>query len=192
MAMQQRYFKLNEADSVKYHKEYQEQIGKPRKKAIRDFLDGCNAVGYCSHQSFGVEQISALLVRGDVDCGRNKRVSGKEFDDDGQALFEVRPDRRYKEGKQLAARLKEINEKLRDLSTFSDWVVRLLGCYAEANGVRRGQHYFTWSGSGFYPEKKALVVRIPVGENGEKPLPADMSPALIEIKHSEFIAITEE
>ncbi|EDT0779484.1 hypothetical protein GUP44_000838 [Salmonella enterica] len=192
MAMQQRYFKLNEADSVKYHKEYQEQIGKPRKKAIRDFLDGCNAVGYCSHQSFGVEQISALLVRGDVDCGRNKRVSGKEFDDDGQALFEVRPDRRYKEGKQLAARLKEINEKLRDLSTFSDWVVRLLGCYAEANGVRRGQHYFTWSGAGFYPEKKALVVRIPVGENGEKPLPADMSPALIEIKHSEFIAITEE
>ncbi|EAO0003186.1 hypothetical protein ETR85_15475, partial [Salmonella enterica] len=64
MAMQQRYFKLNEADSVKYHKEYQEQIGKPRKKAIRDFLDACNAVGYCSHRSFGVEQIRALLVRG--------------------------------------------------------------------------------------------------------------------------------
>ncbi|WP_079907646.1 DUF5420 family protein [Salmonella enterica] len=192
MAMQQRYFKLNEADSVKYHKEYQEQIGKPRKKAIRDFLDACNAVGYYSHQSFGVEQISALLVRGDVDCGRNKRVSGKEFDDDGQALFEVRPDRRYSEGKRLAARLKEVNEKLRDLSTFSDWVVRLLGCYAEANGVRRRQHYFTWSGAGFYPEKKALVVRIPVGENGEKPLPVDMSKALIEIKRSEFIAITEE
>ncbi|EDB3480867.1 hypothetical protein F9X03_19710 [Salmonella enterica] len=80
MVMQQRYFKLNEVDSVKYHKEYQEQIGKPRKKAIRDF----------------------------------------------------------------------------------------------------------------YPEKKALVVRIPVGESGEKPLPADMSPALIEIKRSEFIAVTEE
>lgn len=64
MAMQQRYFKLNEADSVKYHKEYQEQIGKPRKKAIRDFLDACNAVGYCSHQSFGVEQIRALRCTG--------------------------------------------------------------------------------------------------------------------------------
>ncbi|EJI4854879.1 DUF5420 family protein [Salmonella enterica] len=192
MAMQQRYFKLNEADSVKYHKEYQEQIGKPRKKAVRDFLDACNAVGYYSHQSFGVEQIRSLLVRGDVDCGRNKRVSGKEFDDDGQALFEVRPDRRYKEGKQLAARLKEINEKLRDLSTFSGWAVSLLGCYAEAAGVRNGQNYFTWSGAGFYPEKKALVVRIPVGESGEKPLSADMSPALIEIRHSEFIAITEE
>lgn len=192
MAMQRRYFKLNEADSVKYYKEYQEKIGKPRKKAVRDFLDGCNAVGYYSHQSFGVEQISVLLVRGDVDCGRNKRVSGKEFDDDGQALFEVRPDRRYKEGKQLAARLKEVNEKLRDLSTFSDWAVRLLGCYAEAGGVRNGQHYFTWSAAGFFPEKKALVVRIPVGENGKKPLPGDMSPALIEIKHSEFIAITEE
>lgn len=50
----------------------------------------------------------------------------------------------------------------------------------------------TWSGAGFYSEKKALVVRIPVGEKGEKPLPADMSKALIEIKHSEFIAITEE
>ncbi|EKF6785944.1 DUF5420 family protein, partial [Salmonella enterica] len=75
---------------------------------------------------------------------------------------------------------------------FSDWAVRLLGCYAEASGVKRGQSYFTWSGAGFYPEKKALVVRIPVGENGEKALPADMSKALIEIKHSEFIAITEE
>ncbi|EBL0521578.1 hypothetical protein HIX19_000113 [Salmonella enterica] len=192
MAMQQRYFKLNEADSFKYHKEYLEKIGKPRKKTIRDFLSACNAVGYLSHQHFGTEHISALLVRGGVDYGRNKRVSSKEFDDDGQALFEVRPDRRYKEGKQLAARLKEVNEKLRDLSTFSDWAVRLLGCYAEAGGVRNGQHYFTWSGAGFYPEKKALVVRIPVGENGEKPLPGDMSKALIEIKRSEFIAITEE
>ncbi|HBJ6959335.1 TPA: hypothetical protein LC430_001935, partial [Salmonella enterica subsp. enterica serovar Duisburg] len=62
MAMQHRYFKLNEADSVNYHKEYQEQIGKPRKKAIRDFLDACNAVGYYSHRSFGVEQIRSLLV----------------------------------------------------------------------------------------------------------------------------------
>ncbi|EDC2516094.1 hypothetical protein GAB94_20530 [Salmonella enterica] len=192
MAMQQRYFKLNEADSFKYHKEHLEKIGKPRKKTIRDFLSACNAVGYLSHQHFGTEHISALLVRGGVDYGRNKRVSSKEFDDDGQALFEVRPDRRYKEGKQLAARLKEVNEKLRDLSTFSDWAVRLLGCYAEAGGVRNGQHYFTWSGAGFYPEKKALVVRIPVGENGEKPLPGDMSKALIEIKRSEFIAITEE
>lgn len=64
MAMQQRYFKLNEADSFKYHKEYLEKIGKPRKKTIRDFLSACNAVGYLSHQHFGTEHISALLVRG--------------------------------------------------------------------------------------------------------------------------------
>ncbi|EHR8187363.1 DUF5420 family protein [Salmonella enterica] len=192
MAMQRRYFKLNEADSVKYHKEYQEKIGKPRREVIRDFLSACNAVGYLSHQHFGTEHISALLVRRDVDCGRNKRVSSKEFDDDGQALFEVRPDRRYSEGKQLAARLKEINEKLQTLPLFSDWAVKTLGCYADASYVNHGQHFVAWSGAGFYSEKKALVVRIPVGENGEKSLPADMSKALIEIKHSEFIAITEE
>ncbi|EGH7803996.1 hypothetical protein IEQ63_000138 [Salmonella enterica] len=192
MAMQRRYFKLNEADSVKYHKEYQEKIGKPRKKAIRDFLSACNAVGYLSYKHFGTECINALLVRGGVDCGRNKRVSRKEFDDDGQVLFEVRPDRRYNEGKRLAARLKEINEQLQELPLFSEWAVRKLGCYADASYVNHGQYLTTWSGAGFYPEKKALVVRIPVGENGEKPLPADMSKALIEIKHSEFIAITEE
>ncbi|EDO4443582.1 hypothetical protein C1K73_12735 [Salmonella enterica] len=192
MAMQRRYFKLNEADSVKYHKEYQEKIGKPRKKVIRDFLSACNAVGYCSHQHFGVEQISALLVRGDVDCGRNKRISGEKFDGDGQALFEVRPDRRYNEGKRLAARLKEINEQLQELPPFSDWAVRKLGCYADASYVSHGQYLTTWFGAGFYSERKALVVRIPVGENGEKALPANMSKALIEIKHSEFIAITEE
>ncbi|ELL1893181.1 DUF5420 family protein [Salmonella enterica] len=192
MAMQRRYFKLNEADSVKYHKEYQEKIGKPRKKAIRDFLSACNAVGYLSYKHFGTECINALLVRGGVDYGRNKRVSRKEFDDDGQVLFEVRPDRRYNEGKRLAARLKEINEQLQELPPFSDWAVRKLGCYADASYVNHGQYLTTWSGAGFYPEKKALVVRIPVGENGEKPLPADMSKALIEIKHSEFIAITEE
>ncbi|MDJ3786977.1 DUF5420 family protein [Salmonella enterica] len=192
MAMQRRYFKLNEADSVKYHKEYLEKIGKSRREAIRDFLSACNATGYLSHQHFGTEYISALLVRGDVDCGRNKRVSSKEFDGDGQVLFEVRPDRRYSEGKQLATRLKEINEKLQALPLFSDWAVKTLGCYADEIYVNRGQCLTTWSGAGFYPEKKALVVRIPVGENGEKSLPADMSPALIEIKHSEFIAITEE
>lgn len=192
MAMQRRYFKLNEADSVKYHKEYMENIGKPRKKVIRDFLNECNAAGYLSHQHFGVEYISALLVRESVDCGRNKRTRSNSFDADGQTLFEVRPDRRYSEGKQLATRLKEINEKLQELSQFSDWAVRTLGCYAEANYVNHGQHYFTWSGAGFYPEKKALVVRIPVGGNGEHPLPDDMDSALIEIKHSEFIAITEE
>ncbi|EBI9015518.1 hypothetical protein DKR59_01080 [Salmonella enterica] len=192
MAMQRRYFKLNEADSVKYHKEYQEKIGKPRKKAIRDFLSACNAVGYLSYKHFGTECINALLVRGGVDYGRNKRVSRKEFDDDGHVLFEVRPDRRYNEGKRLAARLKEINEQLQELPLFSDWAVRKLGCYADASYVNHGQHLTTWSGAGFYSERKALVVRIPVGENGEKPLPADMSKALIEIKHSEFIAITEE
>ncbi|EEG3089820.1 hypothetical protein GXS56_000052 [Salmonella enterica] len=192
MAMQRRYFKLNEADSVKYHREYQEKIGKPRRKAIRDFLSVCNAVGYLSHQHLGTEHISALLVRGGVDCGRNKRVSRKEFDDDGQVLFEVRPDRRYGEGKQLAARLKEVNKKLQALPPFSAWAAGTLGCYADAIYVDHGQQFTTWSGAGFFPEKKALVVRIPVGENGENPLPADMSPALIEIKHSEFIAITEE
>lgn len=192
MAMQRRYFKLNEADSVKYHKEYQEKISNPRKKAVRDFLNTCNAVGYYSHQHFGTEQISALLVRENVDCGRNKRTRSDSFDNDGQALFEVRPDRRYSEGKLLAARLKEINEQLQELSLFSDWVVRKLGCYADASYVNRGQYLTTWSGAGFFPDKKALVVRIPVGEKGEKALPADMSKALIEIKHSEFIAITEE
>ncbi|EDS5745947.1 hypothetical protein C6439_000759 [Salmonella enterica] len=192
MAMQRRYFKLNETDSVKYHKEYLEKIGKPRKKAIRDFLSTCNAVGYLSHKHFGTEYISALLVRGGMDCGRNKRVSSKEFDDDGQALFEVMPDRRYSEGKQLAARLEEINKKLQVLPTFSAWVVKTLGCYADADYVNHGQNFVAWSAAGFFPEKKALVVSIPVGENGKEPLPADMSPALIEIKHSEFIAITEE
>ncbi|ELW4572827.1 DUF5420 family protein [Salmonella enterica] len=192
MAMQRRYFKLNEADSVKYHKEYQEKISNPRKKAVRDFLNTCNAVGCYSHQHFGTEHISALLVRENVDCGRNKRTRSDSFDNDGQALFEVRPDRRYSEGKLLAARLKEINEQLQELSLFSDWVVRKLGCYADASYVNRGQYLTTWSGAGFFPDKKALVVRIPVGEKGEKALPADMSKALIEIKHSEFIAITEE
>lgn len=192
MAMQRRYFKLNEADSVKYHKEYQEKISNPRKKAVRDFLNTCNAVGYYSHQHFGTEHISALLVRENVDCGRNKRTRSDSFDNDGQALFEVRPDRRYSEGKLLAARLKETNEQLQELSLFSDWVVRKLGCYADASYVNRGQYLTTWSGAGFFPDKKALVVRIPVGEKGEKALPADMSKALIEIKHSEFIAITEE
>lgn len=151
MAMQQRYFKLNEADSVKYHKEYLEKIGKPRKKAIRDFLSVCNAVGCLSHQHFGTEHISALLVRGDVDCGRNKRVSSKKFDDDGQVLFEVRPDRRYSEGKQLATRLKEINEKLQALPPFSAWAVGALGCYADAFYVNHGQQFTTWSAAGFFP-----------------------------------------
>ncbi|EAV8524285.1 hypothetical protein FEQ43_01255 [Salmonella enterica] len=192
MSIQRRYFKLNEADSVKYHKKYQDEIGNPRKKAIRDFLSTCNAAGYVSHQHFGVEHISALLMRENVNCGRNKRTHSDSFDDDGQALFEVSPDRRYSEGKQLAARLKEINEQLQELSLFSDWAVRTLGCYADASYVNRGQYLTTWSGAGFFPDKKALVVRIPVGEKGEKALPADMSKALIEIKHSEFIAITEE
>ncbi|EBX7467599.1 hypothetical protein DS565_15720 [Salmonella enterica subsp. enterica serovar Bareilly] len=192
MAMQRRYFKLNEADSVKYHKEYQEKIGKPRREVICDFLSACNATGYLSHQHFGTEYISALLVRGDVDCGRNKRLSSEKFDDDGQVLFEVRPDRRYSEGKQLATRLKEINEKLQTLPRFSAWAVKTLGCYADADYVNHGRSFVAWSAAGFFPEKKALVVSIPVGENGKEPLPADMSQALIEIKHSEFIAITEE
>ncbi|ELT1238052.1 DUF5420 family protein, partial [Salmonella enterica] len=87
MAMQHRYFKLNEVDSVKYYKEYQEKIGKPRKKAVRDFLSACNAAGFVSHQHFGVECISALLMRENVDYGRNKRTRSDSFDDDGQALF---------------------------------------------------------------------------------------------------------
>lgn len=189
MAIQHRYFKLNEVDSMKYYKEYQEQIGKPRKKAIRDFLNTHNAAGYLANQHFGDEYISALLVHEDVDYGRNKRVRSKEFDSDGQSLFEIRPDRRYSEGKKLAACIKEVNEKLQKLPPFSDWAIKVMGCYADASYEKHGQCFITWSRAGFFPEKKAIVICVPVGD---KPLPADMSPALIEIKHSEFIAITEE
>lgn len=60
MAMQRRYFKLNEMDSVKYHKEYLAEIGNPRRKAIREFLNACNAVGYLSHKHFGT-RMPALM-----------------------------------------------------------------------------------------------------------------------------------
>lgn len=188
--MKYRYFKLNEEDSRNYNKMYRDKVGKPRGQLLVDFLAEHNAEGYRYNESFGYTRISALIVRGNANHGRNKHVPIDGECESGR--FYVTPDRRYLEGRQLSGSINAMNKRLESFPSFSRWVVDMFSCYAEAFGNRSGQEYITYTSAGFYPERPALIVRIPTGMKGNNPLPDDISPALIEIKHSEFIAITEE
>ncbi|WP_321162051.1 DUF5420 family protein [Escherichia coli] len=95
-------------------------------------------------------------------------------------------------GKKLNKALNILNEKLKQLPSFSTWMVNKLDCYFEVFGVSNGRTVMACSSAGFYGDKGAVVVRIPVGESDNAFSPEKLHPSLMAIKHSEFIAITEE
>lgn len=183
---------MNERDSRHYHREWLDCAGRERKKLIDDFLSNQNARGYCCSWYCGDFFVKSILVHEDVDVGRNKRVLSDKFDEDGRTLFSVKPDRRFREGKKLNKALNILNEKLKQLPSFSTWMVNKLDCYFEVFGVSNGRTVMACSSAGFYGDKGAVVVRIPVGESDNAFSPEKLHPSLMAIKHSEFIAITEE
>ncbi|HAI2233147.1 Uncharacterised protein [Escherichia coli] len=192
MSIKYRYFKMNEHDSRHYHREWLDSVCRERQKLIDDFLSNQNARGYSYSWYCGDFFVKSILVHEDVDVGRNKRVLSDKFDEDGRTLFSVTPDRRFREGKKLNKALNILNEKLKQLPAFSTWMVNKLDCYFEVFGISNGRTVMACSSAGFYGDKGAVVVRIPVGESDNAFSPEKLHPSLMAIKHSEFIAITEE
>ncbi|WP_374705812.1 DUF5420 family protein, partial [Escherichia coli] len=117
---------------------------------IDDFLSNQNARGYCCSWYCGDFFVKSILVHEDVDVGRNKRVLSDKFDEDGRVLFSVKPDRRFREGKKLNKALNILNEKLKQLPSFSTWMVNKLDCYFEVFGVSNGRTVMACSSAGFY------------------------------------------
>ncbi|EFB2278472.1 DUF5420 family protein [Escherichia coli] len=192
MTVKQYFFKMNKENSLYYWRKWQDSVGKERKMLIREFLEKSHARGYLYSSVFGDMAVTAILVPAGVDTGRNKRIAHKSIDEDGNALFSVTPDRRYKEGRKLDKDIQQLNTQLKRLPGFSAWLISEIDCYFEADWIVNGRDSVTWSAAGFYPEKDVVVVRIPVPSEEIAWMKSRLHPSLIEIKRSEFIALTEE
>ncbi|HBA8915781.1 TPA: hypothetical protein J1245_004968, partial [Escherichia coli] len=67
MSIKYRYFKMNEADSRHYYREWLDCTGRKRQKLIDDFLSNQNARGYCYSWCCGDFFVKSILVHEDVD-----------------------------------------------------------------------------------------------------------------------------
>lgn len=114
-------------------------------------------------------------------------------DRDGDTYYAVySPNKRFKEGKELASDLVEFSTMLRNSPAFSDFVVKKLNCHR----LLAGDHTGSRSGVALYGStagvsKGQLALAIPSMESEDESfqhLPA----TLREIKKSDFVALTEE
>lgn len=190
--MKTRYFKLNEIDSVGLFNRWLDQVKRPRDAIIRDLTDKYDAEGLRWRGDIfdNSSRAGCCCARGWTVAETSGRLS-EARQKKGDNLFCCTPDRRCREGRDLAADLAALNFRLRELPPFSGWAVGVLGCGSQVVTEESGRSALVFSVAGFYPEKKSVVVKVPVDEEVKHPLP-DVNASLIEIKHSEFIAITEE
>ena len=176
-----RYFVMSEEKSSAFMAEF-EKAKAPRQEGYKKLMEAYQADSLLvSRSNFSGESVTALLFTEEPEkCGGwkvEKTVHGDEWS------WSVVPDRRFKKGKQLASDIAEANS-IQAPSLFSPWAIEQL---------RMGSITFT-SGAmhhavaGFVGGRVVVSVPVPDPDQEFPEIHAD----LVEIKKSEFIALTEE
>lgn len=208
MSKADKYFVTDEENTKTYLEKY-DLVEKERNDLINAFIKKWECGTLLTRNGFNREIIYGLGTRiKDEDfCGMSKTpiperrgikgdITYIECSDKKESgwYFSYEPDRRYKEGKQLAKEIDELNEKLKSFPKFSTWIINELKAYSEAQEASReprslGTHRIFHSRAGVAKEK--LVVCMPYNEEDEDDLPK-LPDHFHEIKKSEFVALTEE
>ena len=121
--------------------------------------------------------------------GTSVNIHNVDAPDGNPALYAVyTPNKRYSAGKWFDGCLKEINKCRHEAPYFDRYVAKLLNCYNEAISDENGRSLLHRTRVGISKEK--LVIAVPYNkQDGKIPeTPAECT----QIKHSEFIALTEE
>ncbi|MDD0823734.1 DUF5420 family protein [Mannheimia sp. AT1] len=117
-------------------------------------------------------------------CVKGFKVS--KFDDE---FYLVKPDKRYKKGKELAEDFKAINEIYEQHRDFSPYILKRLNMLYFASDFSysptSGRSYLAVAGIC----ENTLLVKVPMPiDKNDEPFP-DIAEGLVEIKESEFLAI---
>lgn len=106
-----------------------------------------------------------------------------------EELYQIRPDKRYKKGKELAEDFKKINAIYEEHRDFSPFILKRLNMSYIAHDFYHspttGRSYFAVAGIC----ENTLLVKVPMPiDKNDEPFP-DVAEGLVEIKESEFLAI---
>lgn len=177
-----RYFMMSKEKSKAFIDDF-EQGKAPRKEAYKQLMERYKSDSLMvSRSNFSGESVTALVFKDEPEQKRGWKVEKTILNDEW--CWKVSPNRRFKEGKQLDRDIYEANS-VDTPSLFSPWATEILGMDVLAFSAGRMHHAV----AGYV--KGQVVVSVPVPNPGQGEFP-DIHPDLVEIKKSQFIAMTEE
>lgn len=179
-----RYFVMDKEKSAQFMERF-DQLKKPFNDALKALVDehGANDC-WVSRSSFSGDRVIGLVYNTEPNEAKWLKVEKQRHE--GKHLYVVTPNRRYKEGKHLARQLEEVNSMRGRTSNFSVWACQDLEMQCERITDRCMHH----SVAGFV--KGQVVVSVPVPYEGDEDKFPAVHADLVEVKKSEFIALTEE
>lgn len=149
-----------------------------------EFLDEFKAFGFIEYSDCAPHK---LVFESDEPIPRAGFLAPEKYVEEERVFHTYRPDLRTKVGKALQDRLLKMGR-----FSFSNYVVRAFGVIHSTIGAHeasRSRSAMYFSVAGLYDD--TLIINIPFGGDGnvrDVSIPED----LIELKRSQFVAITEE
>ncbi|EEG9024279.1 hypothetical protein ACGRO5_001060 [Escherichia coli] len=176
------YFKLDRVQTNKYFTKYQQTVLPLRNSILRALLKNTGAAGL-RLKPFAMDVISEFYFSGALPAGWRKR-DDVAFIGDGPC-FIARPDESCPEGPAIAAMIETAERELRKRPDFLVWLCEKLG-------VMRIPSMFN-TDSWWTPSlsRDALCVVFKVGAY-DREIKGCIPEECQEIKHSEYVALTEE
>ncbi|ENX2733356.1 DUF5420 family protein [Salmonella enterica] len=179
------YFKLDAVVTDKYLSAYRADIKPSRERIFCELQTSLGAVGFKVVDKGCYEVIEAVYF--DYLPSDNWSAEVTTLLVDGKPLFCARLDSKYVSGEVIAEELKQAGEKLKDYPPFERWLCEQLGVVDPLLSMFGG--FSLWrprnSRCGDF-----ILFRVPLSERGE--VRGKVPDECIRIKHSEYVALTEE
>ncbi|HBA7001196.1 TPA: hypothetical protein J1184_004968 [Escherichia coli] len=181
--MKNLYFKLDRVQTNKYLTEYQRDVLPPRNGIFRTLLEGTGATGMIFFTPVVSDRIGDFYFTGPLPKGWSRRYDmafiGTEL------CSAARPDESCPEGRAIAAMVETAERELGKHPDFLVWLCEKLGVMR----VPTTLNIDSWCIPSF--SRDALCVVFKVVTYGKR-INGAITEECQEIKHSEYVALTEE
>lgn len=177
-----RYFVMSKEKSSAFMAEFKQEKA-PRQEAYKHLMEKHKAdTLMVSRSEFSGERVTALAFNDEPKPRRGCKV--EKIVINGEWCWQVTPNRRFKEGKELDRDIAAANN-VEAASLFSPWAIEQLkmGALVFSSGA---MHHAV---AGYVKDQVVVSVPVPNPEKEEFP---EIHPDLVEIKKSQFVALTEE
>ena len=177
-----RYFVMSKEKSSAFMAEF-DQAQAPRKEACKSLMESYRADSLMvSRSNLSGEIVQGLVFNYEPEHRRGWKVEKVVLG--GDWCWKVTPNRRFKEGKQLDRDIRSANS-VESASLFSPWAIDRLKM--DAISFSSGAMHHAVAGY----VKGQVIVSVPVPSTDQENFP-EIHSDLVEIKKSQFVALTEE
>ncbi|EEC6275503.1 DUF5420 family protein [Salmonella enterica] len=180
------YFKLDSVITDKYVSMYKADIKPERSRILCQLQTATGAVGFKITDKGYNEVIDAVYFN-HVPYGAAWEIMESGLFFDGYLLVSAVPDTEYASGRDVAEELERACQKLKNYPCFEHWLCEKLGVISKGMFMFGG--YSAWK-LVFSRDGSHILFRVPLDHEGKvrESIPVDCT----RIKHSEYVALTEE